>query len=41
MRDENNSFYVLKDSWIQQVDVVSEIEFMKHIEKVLHEEPDG
>ena len=41
VRDENNSFYVLKDSWIQQVDVVSEIEFIKHIEKVLHEDPDG
>ncbi|KAF8342367.1 hypothetical protein F5887DRAFT_887411 [Amanita rubescens] len=38
--EQNNSFYVLKDSWIQQ-GPRSEIEFIKHIEKVVNEQADG
>jgi len=41
VKDENNSFYALKDSWIQQTGVASEIDFIKHVEKVLHEDPNG
>ena len=41
VRDRHGSFYVLKDSWIQRSNTASEIEFIKHIKKVVDEDPDG
>ncbi len=41
VKDQHGSFYVLKDSWIQQVSTTSEIEFIKHIKKVVDEDGDG
>jgi Fungal protein kinase len=41
VKDWQGSFYVLKDSWILAANVVSEIEFIKHIEKTIKEDQDG
>ena len=41
VKDEHDSFYVLKDSWTQWASTASEIQFIKHIEKVVNEDPDG
>ncbi|KJA21040.1 hypothetical protein HYPSUDRAFT_120945, partial [Hypholoma sublateritium FD-334 SS-4] len=41
VRDKLGLFYVLKDSWINQQDQVSEIDLIKHVEKYLKEDEDG
>lgn len=41
VKDHQGCFYVLKDSWILAANVVSEIDFIKHIEKTVKEAPNG
>ncbi|KJA13689.1 hypothetical protein HYPSUDRAFT_114335, partial [Hypholoma sublateritium FD-334 SS-4] len=41
VRDDAGSFFVLKDSWILAENVVSEIDFVRHIDKTIKEDPDG
>ena len=41
VKDEHDSFYVLKDLWTQWASTVSEIQFLQHIKKVVDEDPDG
>lgn len=39
--DEQGRFYILKDSWISNSRNVSEIDFIKHIERTIKDDPEG
>ena len=41
VKDKQGSFFVLKDSWIQQASKALEIQLIRHIEKIVGEDPDG
>ena len=41
VKDETGTFFVLKDSWVGDGKLLSEIEFMKHITRVIEEDKDG
>ena len=41
VKDENQSFHILKDSWISQENKVSEIDLIRHVEESLEKDPDG
>lgn len=41
VKDETGQFFVLKDSWIADSKILSEIEFMKHIDRLLQDDEEG
>lgn len=41
VRDKQGAYFVLKDSWILAANAVSEIEFVKHIDNTIEEDPYG